>query len=142
MTFKLAKRTRMTWIPAVMFALTLGTVVLVLSVSLGGSIAAVQVGIATGHAAMLASRQIHVNPETFTFPALQSEDQKYVLEMNTGANFPTDAEREPVPQMVDSYKSRAQIALENYQAAHALNGEINVTRKIIDAGEVGSHDRK
>jgi hypothetical protein len=109
-------------LPVFMAALAFAIVGISVGVTSGVSIAAVQMGMAAGESARLAAKQIPVSPKTFSFPLLVSPDGKYLLDLNTRTAMYTGDAAEPNRDMVASYRSRAEIALENYQAAHAMNG--------------------
>jgi hypothetical protein len=79
--------------------------------------------------ANLNALQISMDPRTFTFPALASPDGRFLADINTRTNMPRQEAIEPYPQLVDSMRSRAEIAMQNYQAAHGIMNHMRIDVK-------------
>ena len=77
----------------IVWVLCLGAAAIILSGSAGVSIAAVQIGRATGQAAFIAARQVRLDRVTRQYPAIVSQDGNYVTDLNAGQVIQLDAPR-------------------------------------------------
>jgi hypothetical protein len=108
----------------------------VLSITYSASYTAIGLGRVAVKTAEFRARQIPLNPETFTFPALISPDEKYLLDLNTKTAMAMGATSEPNADMVESLRARAEVVMQDYQAAHAWNGS-----KVLVQREDGDDER-
>jgi hypothetical protein len=88
------------------FALTV-----LLGVVIGVCLAAIDTGRAVGKAALLAARQIPLNPRTGQYPALVSPDGRHVAEINAGEVLCLDTPKDANPAMLPGSNKTRWIAV-------------------------------